>query len=108
VSGEGTNERETIMAERTATYKGHTYKLAYLGPTKFGRKAKLVRGDGGEFWVPEHMVTVSDSGTAPTGTAKASAARRVCADCGKGGRLVRDMEDGLYKHFGCCDMPPGG
>jgi hypothetical protein len=30
----------------------------------------------------------------------------VCAECGKSGDLVEDMEDGLMKHRGCCDMPP--
>ncbi len=33
---------------------------------------------------------------------------RVCAECGKGGALVSDMEDGLMKHYRCCDMPPEG
>jgi ribosomal protein S14 len=28
-----------------------------------------------------------------------------CAECGRGGSLVRDLEDGLYKHFKCCMMP---
>ncbi len=32
----------------------------------------------------------------------------VCAECGRGGRLVADLEDGLLKHYGCCDIPPGG
>jgi hypothetical protein len=31
---------------------------------------------------------------------------RVCAACGRGGRLVRDLEDGLVKHYNCCDIPP--
>lgn len=29
-----------------------------------------------------------------------------CAECGRPGQLVRDMEDGLYKHRHCCDMEP--
>lgn len=28
-----------------------------------------------------------------------------CAACGRGGHLVEDMEDGLMKHYSCCDMP---
>lgn len=28
-----------------------------------------------------------------------------CAACGKHGRLVHDMEDGLEKCYSCCDMP---
>ncbi len=30
----------------------------------------------------------------------------VCAECGKSGELVRDLEDGLLKHRGCCDIEP--
>jgi hypothetical protein len=30
----------------------------------------------------------------------------VCAECGKGGALVADLEDGLLKHYRCCDIPP--
>lgn len=37
-----------------------------------------------------------------------TAGSRACAECGRGGALVQDMEDGLMKHYGCCDMPPGG
>ena len=35
-----------------------------------------------------------------------SGARGGCAECGRGGPLVRDMEDGLMKHWRCCDIPP--
>ena len=31
--------------------------------------------------------------------------REVCADCGRPGTLVQDQEDGLWKHYNCCDMP---
>jgi hypothetical protein len=30
----------------------------------------------------------------------------VCAACGRSGELVQDVEDGLMKHHGCCDMAP--
>ncbi len=40
----------------------------------------------------------------PSGSSRRSG--NVCADCGKGGPLVCDMEDGLMKHYRCCDMPP--
>ncbi len=30
-----------------------------------------------------------------------------CAECGRPGNLVHDEEDGLLKHYNCCDMPPG-
>jgi len=32
----------------------------------------------------------------------------VCAECGRGGPLVTDLEDGLRKHYRCCDLPPSG
>jgi hypothetical protein len=47
--------------------------------------------------------------TATTATPRAGKpGGRVCADCGRSGRLVRDLEDGLMKHYNCCDIPPGG
>lgn len=30
----------------------------------------------------------------------------VCAECGKGGELVQDLEDGSMKHRSCCDIEP--
>jgi len=30
---------------------------------------------------------------------------QLCAACGRPGSLVEDLEDGLLKHAGCCDMP---
>jgi hypothetical protein len=30
----------------------------------------------------------------------------VCAECGKSGPLVRDLEDGQMKHERCCDIAP--
>ena len=32
--------------------------------------------------------------------------RTRCAECGRGGQLVQDLEDGLMKHYRCCDIPP--
>jgi hypothetical protein len=29
----------------------------------------------------------------------------VCAECGRSGELIEDLEDGLRKHRHCCDMP---
>ena len=44
----------------------------------------------------------SDSGSAQNNQGN----RPVCAECGKGGSLVADLEDGLMKHRRCCDLPP--
>lgn len=30
----------------------------------------------------------------------------LCAECGRPGDLVHDLEDGLLKHRGCCDIEP--
>jgi hypothetical protein len=30
----------------------------------------------------------------------------LCAECGRGGELVADLEDGLLKHPRCCDIAP--
>jgi hypothetical protein len=47
----------TATANRQAIYKGKTYRLEYLGPTKYGRKAKLAFRDGTkEFWVAADLV----------------------------------------------------
>lgn len=51
-----------------------------------------------------HLLAVRPSGT----TSQIRSGRNVCAECGKGGTLVSDLEDGLMKHYRCCDIPPGG
>lgn len=35
-----------------------------------------------------------------------AAGEPVCAECGRSGELVRDLEDGMMKHRHCCDMAP--
>jgi hypothetical protein len=89
----------------TATYKGRKYRLEWSGDTKFGRKAKLSFWDGSKtFWVDLSAVTIEQGDSAPD----RGNGRNVCAECGKGGALVSDLEDGLMKHYRCCDIPPGG
>lgn len=92
------------MAQRYASYKGRTYRLEFLGKTKFGERAKLAFMDGSkEFWVDASLVSET-TGSAARSSSKAN--RYVCAECGKGGSLVQDLEDGLLKHYNCCDIPP--
>jgi hypothetical protein len=89
---------------RYASYKGKTYRCLYTGQTKFGRKAKLSFLDGSkEFWVDLSLVTVDVP--APS-SSRGSRSGNVCAECGKGGSLVSDLEDGLMKHRRCCDIEP--
>lgn len=46
---------------RTATYKGKSYRLAWIGQTKYGERAKLAFFDGSrEFWVDATKVQVSE------------------------------------------------
>jgi hypothetical protein len=59
---------QTIM--RVGTYKGHNYKLLFIGETKYGRRAHLAFIDGSkDFWVNAGDVTITD--------------QRVCVDCGR-------------------------
>ena len=46
------------------------------------------------------IAKVSSNGSASRGGGN------VCADCGRSGALVRDLEDGLMKHYNCCDIAP--
>jgi len=75
-----------------AEYKGRTYKLLYLGPTKYGRKAKLQFMDGSkEFWVDANKVTEkSDSG------AQSGSGTQICDNCGgPGARYRRRDSNGI-------------
>jgi len=45
------------LASRLARYKGRIYRLAFLGETKYGWRAKLQTMDGSEFfWVDSDKV----------------------------------------------------
>jgi hypothetical protein len=95
------------MAEqKRVTYKGKVYRLLWKGQTKFGERCKLAFLDGSkEFWADASLV--SDQTTAAVSQPVKRQAGRTCAECGKAGHLVTDLEDGLLKHYRCCDIPPG-
>ena len=96
-------QEHDMSASKTASYKGRTYKLLFVGDTKFGKRAKLGFMDGSkEFWVSADAV--QEVAGVYTGTRRSE--RGGCAACGRGGPLVRDLEDGLLKHRSCCDMEP--
>jgi hypothetical protein len=117
-----------------AKYKGRTYYCPFAGTTKSGeRKARLVTLDGSiDFWATigtgpdeaeilktyqprthtfrghtETRYTTLGSIRAFIGreSANRQAGGAVCAECGTSGDLVEDLEDGLMKHYRCCDMP---
>jgi len=47
-----------MTTNRTAIYKGRTYKLLFLGDTKYGKRAHLQFTDGSkDFWVSADLVT---------------------------------------------------
>lgn len=72
------------MADRLATYKGRTYKLLYLGKTKFGHKAKLGFMDGSkEFWVDSNLVS-EKSGYSSEYTTRMDSGRCTCSECARG------------------------
>jgi len=67
------------MSNKTATHKGRTYRLLFVGKTKFGNKAKLGFMDGSkEFWVDSGLVSQS---SAPS-CSRSSRRVRTCPSCG--------------------------
>ncbi len=72
----------------TASYKGRTYNLLYIGDTKFGRRARLAFSDGSkDFWVDASLVSnISKVGKAPAYMPAAgrssSRSSRTCRVCG--------------------------
>lgn len=80
---------------RTASYKGRTYRLMFLGATRFGRKAKLGFMDGSkEFWVPADQV----SGVGAAAPVARPAARRTGCSCGSVEDEVRDSDCWTCRH----------
>lgn len=56
----------TTAASRTADYKGRTYRLLWVGQTKYGRRARLEFADGSkEFWVPASKIAIHDDCESP-------------------------------------------
>lgn len=100
-----------------ATYtklKNGDWGVRFVGPKpKEGSQITVKKKDGSEkretvekvLWSDDsgqtHLLSVHAKGYKERGS-------YVCADCGKPGKLVQDLEDGLMKHYRCCDIPPGG
>jgi len=96
----------TTATNRTAEYKGHSYRLLYLGQTKYGKRAHLQFMDGSkDFWVDASLVREKSAGESSTNRASGRG-RATCAECGRPGELVSDLEDGMMKHRRCCDIEP--
>lgn len=112
-------------------YKGREYFAGSI--TRDGLKVRLLtlpdaKGDYLDFWAPCSEVEqtkeyrprertfrgrTETSYTTLGGIAKFVAEQRraeaagepACVACGKRGELIRDLEDGGMKCYGCCDMP---
>jgi hypothetical protein len=104
-TGESSGTRGDTMStyrqstrHQTAQYKGRSYRLAWVGETKYGRRAKLQFFDGSrEFWVDATAVTVAprhdheggedwrylrDGTPGPVrGCARCRSLGRMCPDC---------------------------
>ena len=83
-------------------------KLGHKGPGRYGNTRVTVRKASGEtktetvgsiFWSNDAVALATITKDTKT------AGRNLCAECGRPGSLVYDMEDGLMKHYRCCDMP---
>jgi len=78
-------KRAGFRSEDVVLYKGKKYKLVWVGPTKFGRRAKLQFLNGQkEFWVDEDAISPSGS-TGYGGSSSGRGGR--CRGCGG---LIRD------------------
>lgn len=52
----------STQTNQTASYKGKTYKLLWIGATKYGRRAHLAFRDGSkDFWVDASLVSTGES-----------------------------------------------
>lgn len=116
-----------------ALYKGKIYYCRFLGETKKGYSARLVNLDQSlDFWAPAKRPGEKDEegfavliktyqhreyrgrleyttlGSIQAFVEKEKKNREsggeVCAECGKSGVLVQDLEDGMMKHRHCCDI----
>lgn len=68
---------------RYATYKGRTYRLLYLGDTKFGKRAKLGFSDGSKtFWADAGAIRETDSPPASHRAARHRKEDDECEACG--------------------------
>ena len=52
----------TTASSRSVGYKGRTYRLLFMGATKYGQRAHLQFSDGSnDFWVAADLVTPLDA-----------------------------------------------
>lgn len=77
-----------LAPNATAIYKGRMYRLLYLGPTKYGQRARLQFLDGSkDFWVAADQVkpqaSSSSSSRTRTPPRRGPNRRYECDECGE-------------------------
>lgn len=130
-SGKEPPKADDVRLTGKCQYKGKTYFLG--GASRDGTRQHLftLPGKDGkflDFWVDSGAIKVTKTyrpreirhgrQTRTEYTTLGSIARfireqedcrergvAVCAECGRPGDLVTDLEDGAMKHYRCCDMP---
>lgn len=85
---------------KTATYKGKAYRLEFIGPTKFGKRAKLAFMDGSkEFWVSADLVTVGGESSSSRSCGRGTLyGRRTGCQCGSIEGTIRDGDCFTCRH----------
>lgn len=76
-----------------------------------GQSVTVVKRDGGKKTETVDKLVWSGNGVwlatiRPSSRGSSPNGGNVCAECGRGGALVSDLEDGFMKHYRCCDIPP--
>lgn len=109
-----------------AEYKGRTYYVLWMGRCNSGaEKAHLTVLDGSiDFWADlsacniikryspreyrgrTEYTTLGGIRNFIERQREGERTGNICAECGKAGELVQDLEDGMMKHRHCCDIEP--
>lgn len=92
----------TTATTKSATYNGKTYRLLWLGETKYGRRAHLQFFDGSkDFWVDAAKVRERSSQSS-------SATGGKCDDCGRWTRHLYECYDASGIAGMCCRQCASG
>lgn len=122
---------DNIRVIGKARYKGRSYYVRWAGVTKYGYSLRLTTLDAKiDFWASGIDPRTAQPGQQPgereavwektyqepktLGSIQRFIEREKeadergeerCAECGRTGDLIEDLEDGLMKHYNCCDIP---
>lgn len=102
------------MAVTYAKLRDDTWGLRAEGKLVPGASVKVTKRDGTTKTETVGRVVWTGNGVTLATIANVSgdngrtngSGRALCAECGRPGHLVSDLEDGLMKHPNCCDIAP--